>query len=220
MANEIQFSFSSSRTCYFVVRNQTSGFVWNGSTFEAFTSGNWSTYDLSATEQGVSAYYAGNFPSTIAAGVYSITAKEQIGGTPAQTDPTVAIGDYQWNGTITVPLSDLATSGQLGQISPIRLARGVAVSGFPIFMVSAADHTTPFLSGVVSGQISRNAGSFGALQSGTFTERGLGFYTCNFTSGDLNADTIALVFTATGISGGTADQRSMSMILQRVSGSP
>ncbi len=38
------------------------------------------------------------------------------------------------------------------------------------------------------------------------------------TSGDLNANTVALVFTANGISGGTADQRDFAYILQRVSG--
>lgn len=219
MANEVQFSFAAGRTAYFVVRNQTSGYVWNGTTFEAFTSGNWATYDIAAVEQGISAFYAGNFPSTIAAGVYSVISKEQLGGSPVQTDPTIAVGDFNWNGSIAVPLSDLATSGQVGQIAPIRLAKGVAISGFMFPMVSSADHVTNFTSGVISGQISRNGGSFGALQSGTITEVGNSYYKVNLTSGDLNADTIALFFTGVGISGGTADQRNLSMILQRVSGS-
>lgn len=224
MSNELQLSYTTGRTTYTVIRNQTSGYIWSTSggtsgAFEAFTSGNWVNYSISLTEEGITGYYKGNFPSTMGAGVYSVTGKERLGGTAAQTDPTIATGDVNWNGSITMPLSDLATSGQVGQIAPIRLAKGVAVSGFPIFMVSAADHVTPFTSGVLSGQISRNGGSFGALQSGTFTEVGLGFYRVNLTSGDVSADTIAMVFTGTGISGGTADQRSFSMIMQKVSGS-
>jgi hypothetical protein len=220
MASELQFSYATGKTCYVLIRNSV-GQIWNtaGSAFEAYAAGSYTDYAISAVEQGASAYYTATMPSTIAAGVYSITAKEQLAGSAAQTDPTVATGDEQWNGSVTLPLSNLATSGQLGQISPIRLARGTQILNFPVYLKSSADHMTPFTSGVVSGQIARDGGSFGALQSGAFTEIGLGYYNLQaLTSGDLLANTVKLVFTANGISGGASDPLPLSFILQRTSG--
>ena len=221
MAGEIQFSYSSGRTCYFLVRNRI-GQVWstNTSSFGTYATASYADYVISTTEQGsASGFYAGTFPSAIIPGVYSIVVKQQITGSPAETDLTVAVGDYQWNGTVTLPLSALATSGQLGQIGPIKIYRGEMVQNFPFKMVSAADHFTPFTSGVISGQISRDGGAFGALQSGAFTEIGKGWYSLlALTSGDLLANTVALTFSANGISGGAADQRDLALILQRTSG--
>ena len=219
MAAEVQVSYGTTgATLYFVVRNAT-GSIWNGTAFETFVTANWGTYDVSLTEQGTaSGYYVGNFPSTITAGIYNIVAKRQSGGSPLETDATVATGEINWDGTVVMPLSNVATSGQVGQLAPMRIARGVAISGFTFHMVSAADHITNFTSGVISGQVARDGGSFGVLQSGTVTEMGLGFYRCNLTSGDLAAGTLALLFTGAGVSGGTADQRSFSIVTQRVSG--
>lgn len=221
MANEVQFRGpGTGRTCYYTIHN-TSGLVWNtsGSTgaYEAFASGNWASYSTSVTEQGVSNFYMGNIPTAVPAGVLSIDARQQLGGSPAQTDPGVAAGDIQWNGSLVVPLSNLTTSGQLAGFMPVKLARGIAVSGFSIYLKSSADHITPFVSGTVSGQISKNGGTFGALQSGGMVnEVGLGFYAVNFTSGDLNAETIALLFTATGMSGvGTSDPLPLSILTQK-----
>jgi hypothetical protein len=223
MANELMWRGTGTGTTnYALVRNRV-GQIWNTSggtgAFEAYTVGVYSSYPVSAVEEGTSSnFFKATMPAAIAAGVYGIEARRQIAGSAAETDPTVAQGEFNWNGTVQLPLSDLATSGQIGQVAPIRLARGIAVSGFPFKMVSSADHLTAFVSGVVSGQISRDGGSFGALQSGAFTEIGLGFYKVNFTSGDLLATTVALSFSAAGISGGTADQRDMIVILQRTSG--
>lgn len=225
MAREIQIAHGyTGRTLYATIANVTSGFFWNQSggtsgAFESFTSGNWSQYGVSLTELGVTGRYHGNFPNTIGAGVYGLDARSQNGASPAQTDGPVGTETFYWNGSIVMPLSDLATSGQVGQITPIRMAKGVAFSGFPFKMVSAADHVTPFTSGVISGQISRNGGTFGALQSGTVSETGMGWYRCNLTSGDMAGDAIALLFTGVGISGGSADQRDFAIITQRVSGS-
>ena len=224
MANEVQFRGpGSSATCYFTIRNLTSGFVWNTSggtgTYEAFVSGMATVYGINATEQGVSNLFAGNVPAAVPAGTLSITASQRAGGGNVDTDPVVAAGNVEWHGAGVRMLSDLATSGQLGQAIPIKLARGVQVLNFPLYLKSAADHITPFTSGVVSGQISRDGGSFGALQSGAFTEIGLGHYNLQaLTSGDLNANTVRLHFTSVGISGGSADPVAMAFVLQRVSG--
>lgn len=221
MANEVQFAYVTGRTTYVQIRNRI-GQIWNtsSSSFVTYSTADIGDYDVAATEQGTaSGYYAASFPSAITPGVYSIVAKNQNGGSPAEADPNIAVGDYQWNGTVTLPLSDLATSGQLGQIGPIRLARGVQMLNFPFYLKSSVDHVTPFTSGVVSGQISRDGGAFGALQSGAFSEVGLGFYSLQaLTSGDLLANTVALRLSANGISGGAADPLALAFILQKVSG--
>ncbi len=220
MANEIQFSFVTSKTCYLLIRNGV-GQIWNVSAFEAYNSSNYSTYGISCTEQGgASSYYVATFPAAIPPGVYEIVGKLQAGGSPAESDSTIATGQFQWNGIANLPLSDLATSGQISQFLPTTIYRGQMVPNFMFKLVSSLDHITPFTSGVVSGQIQRDAtGTFGALQSGAFTEVGLGFYRLlALTSGDLLANSVALSFSARGISGGTSDPRDFSLLLQRTSG--
>lgn len=220
MANEIQGRGpGAGKSPYFLVRNHTSGFVWNGTSFVAYASGQTDLYDVALTEQGLSNYYVGNFPSAIPAGVYAVEARDRIGAAPAETDPIFGMETFQWNGAVAAPLSDTATSGQLGQTGPIRIARGTMIQNFPIYFKSSVDHITPFTSGVVSGQIARDGGSFGALQSGAFTEIGQGFYNLQaLTSGDLLANSVKLLFTAVGISGGNADPVPLSLVLQRTSG--
>lgn len=221
MSAEIQISYQSNKTCYFLIRNRI-GQIWNtvDLAFQAYATLDYSEYKVALTQQGTaSAFYTGDFPATIVAGVYSIVAKEQISGSPLETDPTIAVGDFQWNGSVTLPLSDLATSGQIGILSPMRIARGTMILNFPFKLVSSVDHITPFTSGVPSGQIRVDGGAFGPLQSGAFTEHGLGHYTLQaLTSGDLLGNTAALVISATGVSGGNADQRDFTFILNRSSG--
>lgn len=222
MANEIEFSYQSSRQAYALIRN-TVGQIWNSSgagAFEAYQSSHYASYTNQATEQGTaSAYYTADFPTAITAGSYNIVAKGQIAGSPAETDPTVAVGQLEWNGAAVLPLSNLATSGQVAQFAPMRVARGTMIRNFNFNLVSSVDHVTPFTSGVISGQISRDGGAFGALQSGAYTELGYGWYALQaLTSGDLSCGAAALMFNAVGVSGGTADQRNFSLITQRTSG--
>lgn len=224
MAGEIQLSYETSKTVYAVIRNAV-GQVWNntGSAFETYATANYADYVISMTEQGTaSAFYAGNFPTAIAAGIYSVVGKEQLGGSAAETDPTISDGVINWNGSASFPLSDLVTSGQIGQGLPITIYRGQMIRNFPVKMVSAADHVTPLTSGVISGQISRDGGSFGALESGTlvagYNEMGRGWYSVNLTSGDMLGNTIALSFAGVSVSGVVGDQRDLSIITQRVSG--
>lgn len=223
MSGEVQFiSPVAGATCYFLLRNSTSQ-IWNSSgagAFEAYATANYSSYTIAATQQGTaSSFYAGTFPTAITTpGVYSIVAKKQDGGSAVETDTSIANGDIQWNGTATLPLSNLATSGQVSQVGPVKMTRGAMVQNFPFYLVSSVDHITPLTSGVVSGQIARDNGSFGALQSGAFTEIGLGAYRVDLTSGDLLCNTATLRFSATGVSGGASDPRVFTLVLQRSSG--
>lgn len=223
MASEIQVKLAQAGLTLGAVIRDRIARVWSTSggtgAFESYQTAHYSDYVISMTEQGTaSAFYAGTMPPAIPAGVYGVTVMRQIGGSPAESDPCVGEGDLQWNGSQTLPLSDLASSGQVGLIAPLKMARGVMVQNFRFKLVSDADNKTPFVSGVVSGQIGRDAGAFGALQSGVFTELGLGHYCVTLTSGDLNANTASLVITANGISGGRAAQRDFSFVLQRSSG--
>ncbi len=93
------------------------------------------------------------------------------------------------------------------------------ITNFPIYFQSEIDHVTPLTSGVCSGQIARDNGPFGPLQSGAFTEAGLGYYNLQaLTSGDMNGRTIKLVFSAIGVSGGAADPVPLSFLTQPTSG--
>jgi len=223
MASEIQFEFSHGRQCYALVRNGQNNQIWNTSggtgAFEVWTDGNYAVYPISCSEDGSSAHYAGNFPPAIPPGDYAVSAKQQLGGSPAETDPTVATGDIQWNGITVAPLSDTATSGQIGTYLPMRLTRGVQILNFPFKLVQAGDHVTALTSGICSGQISRDGGAFGILQSGQYTEIGKGWYSVQaLTSGDLLANTAIVSFQAVSISGIASDPREYPMILQRTSG--
>lgn len=223
MANELQISFRPNQTVYFLIRNRV-GQIWSTSggtgAFTAYQTANYTDYSITGTQQGsASAMYTGSVPAGLLPGVYGVLGKQQLGGSVAESDPALGSENYQWNGTVTLPLSDLATSGQIGTIAPIRAARGCMIQNFPVYLKSSADHLTPFTSGTVSGQIARDGGSFGALQSGAFTETGLGYYNLQaLTSGDVLANTVKLVFTATNPTGGTSDPLPISLLLQRTSG--
>lgn len=222
MANELIAQFESVKTVYFTIRN-TIGQIWStvAGSFGAYSTAAYADYDVAATEQGTaSGIYAANFPAAIVPGLYYIVAYQQLGGAVAETDRFVAQGSFNWDGTFAMPLTNVATSGQLSQFMPVKMARSWMVQNYKFYLRSAADHVTPFTSGVVSGQILRDGGSWGALESGAFTEKGLGWYSLQaLTSGDLAAASVALQFSAVGISGGSADPLPISILLQKVSGS-
>lgn len=224
MAGEIQANYQASQTLYALIRSPGSGaMIWNTalSGFQTFATGNYSGYPLSLTQQGTTSLYTGDFPTPIPPGVYNVVALRQAGSSPSPIDQPVAVGEVQWGGSSdgVVSLASLATSGQLSQFLPTRMARSNMVRNFTIYLKSAADHISPLTSGIVSGQIVRDSGVFGPLQSGAFTELGLGFYNLQaLTSGDLNANTVSLLFTASSVSGPLSDPLPMSFVLQRSSG--
>lgn len=218
MSNEIQAHYNTGSTLYALIYNSV-GQVRSGTGFLAYSTAGYASYPVTMAELGTaSRYYTGNMPAVVP-GVYGVVVKQQIAGSAAESDPEVADGNIEWDGTAVVPRSNVVLSGQLGQYLPMRLTRGVQVTNFPIYFKSSADHITPFTSGIYSGGISRDGGGFGVLQSGTFTEIGQGFAVVQaLTSGDLNANVVCLRFSAVGISGGAADPVPMAFILQRSSG--
>lgn len=218
MANEIQVRANPGIAVYFLIRN-TSGQIWNNNTsaFVAYATISYANYVSAMTQQGTaSGYYLGNFPNTIIPGIYSIVAKQQVGGSPVETDPDVGYGNFDWSGAVPNSLSMLPVSGQL---TTTQLSRGVQILNFPFYLISAADSQTPFTSGICSGSISKDGAAFGPLQSGAFTELGFGAYSLQaLTSGDLLCNTAALYFSANGVSGGNALPRTFTLLTQRTSG--
>jgi hypothetical protein len=106
MASEIQFNFTTGRTCYVLLRSAT-GTIWNGSSFEAYVTANYATYDIAATEQGTaSGLYAATMPA-VAGGEYRVIAKDRAGGSPAESDITIGTGIINWSGTAVVNPSNL-----------------------------------------------------------------------------------------------------------------
>lgn len=105
MASELQVDYLSGKVVYFQVRNSV-GQIYNtaGAAFEAYSTANIADYDIAGTEQGTaSAFYTGNMPS-VAAGIYSIVAKERIGGSPAESDISIGWGNLEWGGTVVTGL--------------------------------------------------------------------------------------------------------------------
>lgn len=227
MAGELTLNFTTAVTLYANIRDRISGYVWNGTTFEAYlsASGNQSSYAVTMTEQGTaSQFYAGNMPGAISGGSYDVTVKQRMNAWFAETDPPVGQGSVDWigSGQRLRFLSDVATSGQVSLTLPVKLTKGVAISGFVFKLVSSVDHVTPLTSGVVSGQISKNGAAYTNLQSGTavanYVELGKGMYRVNLTSGDMDADVIALNFYGVGVSGGASDNRDLVIYCQKASG--
>lgn len=108
MAGEIQFGYGvTGKNVYVVIRNMF-GQVWNtaGSAFETFAAANYTDYDVALTEQGATGFYAGDFPTAIVAGVYTIDVRERAGASPAVGDLNVGNGDYPWTKLSLRPRQD------------------------------------------------------------------------------------------------------------------
>jgi len=88
---------------------------------------------------------------------------------------------------------------------PSGIPKNVALSDFEFLMVKKSDHVTPKTGLSVTGQISQDGAAFAALTN-TPAEVGLGTYKVDLTAGEMNADVLTLVFSATG-----ADQRTITI---------
>src|SRR5260221_14793297 len=82
MSAIVEASGPTGFTLYFRVRNPATNQIWNGSAFENFSAGNWSTYANTMTEEGATGSYTGTFPSSIAAGKDNETVYPRVGGSP------------------------------------------------------------------------------------------------------------------------------------------
>lgn len=111
MAREIT-GISTTGTLYARVRRTANGYWWNGSSLEAYSSGNYANYDVAMTEEGNSGVYTADFPTGITgSGTYEYFVHRQTGVSPAEGDPIVNTGKIDWSGTASISGSNGSMSG-------------------------------------------------------------------------------------------------------------
>lgn len=103
MSGELFIENITGLYAYGIIRNPSRR-AWNGSQFEAFTSGNYSLYPVLVTEDGSSAAYGGDFPIGITtAGTYHIVYyTADTPGVPTEGDRIIGSQDIDWSGTDVV----------------------------------------------------------------------------------------------------------------------
>ncbi len=190
MSKEILLAYDSGLTVYFQIFNSTSQ-VWNGASFETYATANIATYKIAGTEAGTaSGYYTANFPAAVA-GVYSIVARVQSGGSAAETDVLAGTqSNFQWSGTAAVPLYLAPVDLQTIKTQTVTCSAGVTVGPYvgnatAAIVVSAAGGVT-LADGVAHG---------GTLGSSTAT---LALSRINVTSQTINTSAVTLVGNGTG----------------------
>ena len=100
MAGYIQFGGTPGLTTYITIWDQGSDQVWNGSSFETKTAGNFANYKVAATEFSTSGIYTATFPSAISSGQYFIAIHKQAGGSPnISADRVIGQDKGVWNGS-------------------------------------------------------------------------------------------------------------------------
>lgn len=109
MAREIR-GVASSGTLYARIIN-ASGLWWNGSSSEAYSSGNYATYVVAMTEQGNSGVYVADFPTTITSGgTYEIFIHRTT-TSPAEGDQVVNTAKIDWTGSASTSASTGSMTG-------------------------------------------------------------------------------------------------------------
>lgn len=141
MAGELQIRHTSGATDAYILAFSATGTVWNGTAFETYAAGNYTTYDVAITELGASQIFTGTFPAAIPAGIYHIFAFDG-GATPAEGDTYVTDYWAEWDGTILVPRSAWASVSvvDVGEGREWTVERDGRVA--PTLVIAATDSVT------------------------------------------------------------------------------
>lgn len=136
----------SAGTPYITIVN-SAGAWYNGSTFETYAAGNWSTYDVAATQYGSSKVWYVTFPS-ISAGTYDIVQFLQAGGSPAQTDSPEGATTQYWDATNLLEAAQvkgmdasILTASALATDAASEIADAILSRNVSNVEGSAAEHT-------------------------------------------------------------------------------
>lgn len=92
--------------------------------------------------------------------------------------------------------------------APMQVKKNQALNNLAFLMLSSTDHVTPKTGLTVTAQRSLDGAAFGSCAN-SVTELSNGIYTINLAAGDMNANVITLLFTATG-----ADARYVTIVTQ------
>lgn len=99
MADTIAYRHSETGVVLYAQFFNADDEVWNGSAMESYDTANIGTYDVAMTEQGTaSRRYAVAVPA-LPAGLYRVEVLKRAGGSPAESDQSVASGAGEWDGT-------------------------------------------------------------------------------------------------------------------------
>lgn len=220
--NELQVDYGvTGKIIYFLVRSSV-GAIYNGSSLETYNSVHYSTYPITATEEGSSGFYVATMPG-LSAGIYSVVAKLQAGGSPAESDISVGNGNLTWNGTIVINYANIAqiatqtvtcSSGvtvypAVGSANELavdsngritvnndRFFKNTAYAKFALLMVD--NNGAPKTGLAITSQVAKDGGVFGST-SNSVSELAYGWYLIDLSASDLNADSVILRFSAIGV---------------------
>jgi hypothetical protein len=102
---------------YITIRQKPLYTAWNGSTMEAYSSGNYANYDIAVSEEGVnSGTYSVDIPASLPAGVYRVVLKRRVGASPSESDPVMGGDDIVYDGTDVVEISLTNIKSQLENV--------------------------------------------------------------------------------------------------------
>lgn len=108
----------------------------------------------------------------------------------------------------TAAAATLVDTTQIKADLPTRITKNTALANFPFFMVDSADHISGKTGLTVTAERRLDNGSFAACANAA-SEVSDGWYTIDLAATDMNANTVALKFTATG-----ADARMITIVTQ------
>ncbi len=145
----------------------------------------------------------GNITGNLVGTVSTLTT--YTGNTPQTGDSFARIGA---TGSGLTSLASQASVDAVQADLPQRITKNTALAAFPFFMVLSADHVTGATGLTVTATRSLDGAAFGACANAV-TEISNGWYKIDLAAGDLNGNTVALLFTAA-----TADSRSITIATQ------
>lgn len=130
MAGIITASGQYGLTVYAFLRDST-GAIWNGSSFVSYNEANWATYALSMTEQASSGFYSVAFPVAVSSGRYYLTIHAAITGSPATKDDVIGQGSINWDGSSVFDEVNFTSTQQTQILTQVANALNTAIPGSP-----------------------------------------------------------------------------------------
>jgi hypothetical protein len=131
MGAELQFEHVTTGATLYAIIMDSDGDVWTGSAFGPRVVADWATYAVALAETPSGGYhYEGDMPAAIGdPGIYDYLVCQQVGASPAISDPRVGAGQVVWDGSaetppVITPSTPPTVTGYL-----IALRAGVRVAG-------------------------------------------------------------------------------------------
>lgn len=132
MSDKIHAPYVTATTVYAQVWSSSTVWDADGGSFVTYNPANVALYDIALNEEGASGMYIGTMPAAIAAGTYTILAREQLGGAPAESDEIVASISAVWETEgVFQDLADIEVHGDATWIAASSATISAAVLAAP-----------------------------------------------------------------------------------------